>query len=165
MKILYIVPIDLDTPEYLGVAKKIRGQIDAFVHLGACVDLVFLRDSQVNMKSSNENEKVVTNVVSRVSKTKPLYDWIRERDVTDQYDFVYIRYANENISLIRMLAHLKKRNIPIYLEYATFPILNEKLFYYRRNTIHRRGCIRFIEPYIHDFNDCIIEIYFQRSIF
>ncbi len=131
MKILYLAPIDICQPEYLGVLNKIIGQINAFQSLGANVDLLYIKNGLYFLKTDNKYERSIIrrNKNRIISKSKPLYDWVTNNTGREHYELVYIRYANENISFIKMISHLKSINIPVYLEYPTFPIIPEKKLY------------------------------------
>ncbi len=131
MKLLYLAPIDICQAENIGVIKKITSQINAFQNLGANVDFLYLKGGSYYLKKDNRYERLIIRQNNTISKSKPLYDWVKRNANKQSYNFVYIRYANDSISFIKMIKHLKRSDISVYLEYPTFPLTHEKKIYMR----------------------------------
>lgn len=122
MKGLYIARIDEEYSLDLGVGKKIRGQIHAFNELGYDIDYLRLVDKTVKF-----NDKSFNKVKYRFFGCRHFYKVIKNIDYKniDEYDFIYIRYIQGNISLYNIIKYFSKRNKKIIIEIPTYPYNTE----------------------------------------
>ena len=73
MKILYLAPIDISRPEYMGVLNKIIAQINAFKSLGVNADFLYIKGSLYFLKRDNKYERsIIRKTKNRtILKSKP----------------------------------------------------------------------------------------------
>ena len=118
MKGLYIARIDENYSLDLGVGKKIRGQIRAFNELD--VEVSYLRLANKTVKF---NDKLLNKVKYRFFGCRHFYRIIKKINKKDieEYDFIYIRYVQGNISLYKIIKYLSKLNKKIIIEIPTYP--------------------------------------------
>ena len=122
MNIMYISSGDMYRDDYIGVRKKILGQVKGMKYNGHIVHCVFCEKDNL-VYYNNENEKYsLDKFENLIDKKKKIYsskviDLIKKKKI----DTVYIRYTISDYFFIRFIKELASINIDIYLDIPTFP--------------------------------------------
>lgn len=117
-RLIYISTIDMSSKVYMGVAKKIRMQCEAFQKLGFQVENL-----------SND----INNFSEKIKKLFPNYyataykNIMRQIELFEEVDVCYIRYSCASKGLIDVLKTLRERfpNCKIIIEIPTYPYKQE----------------------------------------
>lgn len=123
MKGIYVDLIDLAKEKtYIGVKKKIKGQIEGFKELNVNILNISLENDYIMLDDRKTNFKVKGNC-GNFKRNKSFFDIISNNfeELILQYDFIYIRYTVCNIGMLNFIKKFNKYNKKIFIEIPTYP--------------------------------------------
>ncbi|MGG0175253.1 glycosyltransferase [Gottfriedia acidiceleris] len=119
MKFLYIALVNLKTKEYLGIKKKIEGQLVGLRENGISIDLLYLDGNKVYL-----GNKIVSDARNYIE----VYQKLIASNLFSDYDGFYIRhnppFSPFSFKFIKKLKRMN-RNKHVLLEIPTFPYYSE----------------------------------------
>jgi glycosyltransferase involved in cell wall biosynthesis len=118
---LYVARLDLLQPHLLGVAAKIRAQVDALRTLPAIARLMY--PSRGSIQCDGKAVKHYGNGGLWRRLTYYLFFYFDAAALAAGVDFVYLRYQGSSPALLWMLRKVRKRNpaVAIFVEIPTYP--------------------------------------------
>lgn len=126
MKGIYIDNTDVViTPQYVGVKKKINGQIVAFENLGIDIDYVCPKNNEITINNKSLGI-YMKNWRGKVLKGSIFYRYLELGLINPKkYNFAYIRFNVGDYSLFRLIKYLYENGIKVFLEVPTYPYEDE----------------------------------------
>lgn len=121
-KLLYMTTENVEDIGYVGIRKKVYGQLDCFERNGIESYLIY-RNACLNKVVQISKGEVVTEFASfsQGEYYRKVYDFICSREI----DVIYIRYIMACENLIDFLKKVKvERNIKVFMEIPTYPYDN-----------------------------------------
>ncbi|QMT16759.1 glycosyltransferase [Planococcus maritimus] len=132
MKVLYLVYLDLETTDFLGVKKKILWQLEGMKKLGLDVELAYKKNNDLVFINERGEKKEVYSLGKawyRIAIYKGLKKALNNRDI----DVVYIRTPGFiDLIFYLTLKMVKKKNKKVFLELPTYPIGKEFITHYKQ---------------------------------
>ncbi|SHI73975.1 glycosyltransferase [Clostridium intestinale] len=121
MKGLYIAAIDSYNHEHVGIYNKILGQVKGFKENKFDISYIIYKNQFIYYNEQNTNVKFVKSIGYNLHKFL-----IHNSYYFNEVDFVYIRYSIGDYQFYKLLKLLKKMNIKIIVEIATWPYRYEQ---------------------------------------
>lgn len=144
MNILYLTFLE-DSELYLGVKKKILGQVKAFEKLGYSVSYSFTGKDKFAFYGANK-EQFILNSSSRLIKQycEHSCDYINRHDI----DVLYFRVDRLSSDIMRVLKTAKAKNAKVILEIPNYPYIGDYINGYKQVSGFKTKAVSFIKALI-----------------
>lgn len=118
---LYVARLDLLQPHLLGVAAKIRAQVDAFRTLPAIARVLYPSQGSIQCDGKAVKHYGTGGLWRRLAYY--LFFYFDAASRAAEADFVYLRYQGASPALLWMVRRLRRRNpaCVIFVEIPTYP--------------------------------------------
>lgn len=120
MTILYVAPVIIDPDNPDGVAKKVLQQDVVLSEISECA-IYSYGSSGCTVQKIKCGKIICCRNVSKINRRRVLYSTAYRYCVQNGVNVVYLRYGFCDGQFINFLKKLKKRNVIVILEIATFP--------------------------------------------
>lgn len=156
MKMLMYTNININDKRFIGVLKKINGQLAGFESHDIKSDIIYMKDYKVVWNVNKSLKYFIP------SCNKDKYNRIIDIINKNKYDMLYIRYPLSDFYLLNFLEKLKDTNkqIKIVLEFPTFPYDSEL-----EKEISKLYIDKYFRKYLHQFVDLAVSYHTSDPIF
>lgn len=125
MNILYIAFVDIKQNSFIGVKKKIDGQVKALTKLGNNLSYIVYENSELVMYDKNSKRTTLSMFKNKIDQKLNLYKEINKIIEEQNIHAIYMRYPVAWFGLLRLLKKIKSPQLKIYLEIPTYPYYEE----------------------------------------
>lgn len=121
MKIIYLCYFDLDSTKFIGVKKKIYGQVKAMNDLKHDCSIAFCSNNMLKI-----DDKEIYSKAGITNYRKSVYNNFKKNQKLLKCDMLYIRFPGTvDYYLYKTCKLLDKKNIKVILELPTYPLEGE----------------------------------------
>lgn len=156
MKMMMYTNLNIEDKRFIGVIKKINGQMKGFESYGIKSDIIYAQNYYLACDVNNNLE------FSIPSCTKDKYNRIIDVINRNKYDLLYIRYPLSDFYFIEFLEKLKETNkqIKIILEFPTFPYDAEL-----ERDSNKLFIDKYFREYLYKYIDLAVSYHTSNAIF
>lgn len=123
MKAFFYFRMNLDTPEHIGVRKKVRQILRAFNELGVETDVAQFTNCGLELNGELLKEFSANKLKRGWENNAEVHKTLLEKVNFSKYDFAWMRVGLVLPWVFQFIKNAKKRNpkMKIFLEYGTYP--------------------------------------------